>query len=202
MCSMQLKLQEKIHFIDVGRGSDTFFHWNSNKLSSSVYHLEILPARAHFSEITRQDVQYFVHYTKSDMKVAAWMKNSVVFVVGAAPDLQFQVIEAMIEYITDLFLAMYDFAIESYVTGGEAIFLGFHEFLQKALEVIPDQVKLVRAPCKACGTNIPIYVKKRLVEDSEVFPIALVFEHASHALLIYLDRNFAVRSTKVVDISG
>ncbi|MHA1733277.1 MAG: hypothetical protein ACTSU5_15120 [Promethearchaeota archaeon] len=201
MAANPLNLHEKIFFINVGRGTDTFFHWNSNVNSSKTYKLEVMPARAHFSSVQDPEVPYFVHWSRSDMKIAAW-KNKAVFVVGASVEIQFQVIEAIIEYITELFLAMYDFAIESYVTGGEAIFHGFGEFLEKALDVIPEHVELLRAPCKACGVNVPVYVKKRLVNEAPSHPVALVFEHASHALLIYIDKEFKVRSTTVVDISG
>ncbi|GAB4305048.1 MAG: hypothetical protein Kow0069_00290 [Promethearchaeota archaeon] len=196
-----LDLRDEILYFDVGKGSDTFFNWTQKGRTPTAFRLEVMPAR---SFAWNSEVHFFVHWKKTDAKLSAYQEGGLVFVVVGKPSLQFQVMDAFLEHLAEKFIDAYGLTVDSYVVGSENLFSGFSTVVEDAFEVVTkDKVKLVRAVCKACGNKqIHVWVKKSLVEKSNVHPVALVYEHAAHAVLLYVDADFKVRAASVVEISG
>ena len=94
--------------------------------------------------------------------------------------------------------------ILSYGNVAENTFQGFRIDLEKILDEFDDLglVKKVTAQCRVCNRALPVFIKKSFVENAESYPVSIVYNHKGHALLLYIDKNFAVRGIELVSITG
>lgn len=143
---------------------------------------------------------------KTDLKIVYTLKKEeeVVFSIGSDPEIQSQLLEAVLEYLIEKFFSTFDKSILMSCYGDVCnIFDSFIETVDdvfknyEALNII--QTTLVA--CKGCRKTIPIIVKKSLVENSERSTTPLVYSHSGHALLIYIDKQFKVRGNELVDLN-
>jgi len=146
----------------------------------------------------------YYHINKADSKIIFIKKKNIVFVIGADKSVQFQLIEAILDYISDEFIEIYG---ESFLNSYDAIyddfFKGFNSVVEKAIKIVPSKNgKFIDAFCKYCKKTLKIYVKNSLIENSTKKLVPLVFNHQDHALLLYIDTNFVVRSAEIIAISG
>lgn len=193
-------LRDQVYFIDIGRKSGSLFHWNSTGKSAFTYQLQITAEH----QVQRPEIPVFVHTLKKDMKVVSWEREGLIIVVGASVDLQYQVIEAVIEYIINEFLDLYGSLLDTYVNGQGVLFNGFKQIVEEGFETIwKEQIKQLLVQCPGCGQRaIRVYVRKSLIESAASYPVALVYQHGTHALLIYIDANYDVRGAEIVNITG
>jgi hypothetical protein len=135
------------------------------------------------------------------MRVVAHARENVVFTVGAEPRLQFCIIEALIELVVEEFLSKFGTETrcnEFYNEGYD-----FEKPIESILEKIPGQVFFVRTPCRLCEDKyVGIFVKKSIIDNATYYPVSLVFKHDSHALLIYIDRDYKVRGSEIAWLNG
>ncbi len=79
----------------------------------------------------------------------------------------------------------------------------FIDTIEHAFEEIPkNHLMRVKAHCKICNDYYSVYMRRSLVDDAPSYPVALVFQHANHALLIYIDDKYQSRGEAVVNITG
>ncbi len=187
--------------MDIGRGTTTYFRWVQPDDSHSKYQLNILAERNHK---WGEEITNFMHTTLKNLKLVSYSKHNLVIVAGAKHDLQFQVIEAFMEYLLDEFFDLYEFTLNSFVHGEESLLEGFSQIVEDAFTLIPkERVVKLKTYCRACGNAVvEIFVKKSLVDEAPSHPVALVHQHAGHNLLIFVDAKYQVRGTQLVSING
>jgi len=197
-------LREQILFVNIGKEAEAFFNWRNPNAKLTFNQIDVVNTRNYSG-----DLSYFIHLKKQDYKLV--FRNmcpplsgstGLIFIVGATLECQFQVMEAFLEYLAQQWFDIYDATYLQTSSFGE-IFDGFEIVVDDAFSDVPnDFLMMVQSHCKACGKLYDIYVRKSLIEHAESYPAALVFEHADHALLLYIDEQYNARGESAVDISG
>lgn len=194
-----LNLLEDIYFVNIGNyGTDeSFFHWSSNNYHKSSFF------QIRLTKDTPEE-KIFYCLPKSDIKLVYYAKNEVIFSIGAKPEVQSELMEAILEYLIDDFFDTYDESLLTSCYGDSCtIFDGFKVAVTDTLRNIKDLnlIKKARISCKGCGKTFNIIIKKSLVENSKKPAVPLVYVHSGHALLIYIDQQYKIRGSELVDIS-
>ena len=148
---------------------------------------------------------FFFHINKLGMKIVYIRKKGIIFTIGAEDKVQYQLLEALMEYIMEKFYEREDLVSKLYIKNitGDA-FKSFtydiDKFVDKFAEL--DLVKTVEVPCKICKGHFTLIVKKSIVENSKNFPVFVVSIHNGHPIVIYVDKDFKVRGTGQVNFTG
>ena len=196
---VEMNLLEDIYFVNIGNyGTDEiFFHWNSNRYHKSNFFQIRLTKNT-----PEEDIFYCL--PKSDIKIVYYAKNETIFSIGAKPEIQSELLEAILEYLVYEFFETYDDSLLKSCYGDScSIFDGFKIVVMDTLNNFKelDLIKTARVSCKGCKKTFKIIIKKSLVENSKKSAVPLVFVHSGHALLIYIDQHFKIRGSELVDIS-
>ena len=98
-----LNLLDQIYFFNIGKyqANDTYFEWNN----ASHHKSSILDVR-----MTRNPPVKNIFYSilKLDLKIVYYLKDKVVFSIGSNPEIQSQLLEAILEYLIEKFFFMFD----------------------------------------------------------------------------------------------
>ncbi|HMF32552.1 MAG TPA: hypothetical protein VKK79_14105 [Candidatus Lokiarchaeia archaeon] len=198
------ELREQIYYVNIGRGVETLFNWRNPNASSTFNQIDVIGARNY-----PKNVAHYVHLKKPDYKIVFrklkftdGAQEPVIFIVSGGSECQYQVLEAFIEYLMGKWQEVYGDTIVGASYSGE-LFDGFDVAVDGAFDDVPQtHLSKVRAHCRICDKDYEIYVRKSLVDNAPSSPVALVFEHEDHALLLYIDKQFVVRGENVVEITG
>ncbi|MFX1409266.1 MAG: hypothetical protein ACFFA6_02860 [Promethearchaeota archaeon] len=193
-------LFKKILFFNIGRynhDNDTFYEWKSNYFHKSSF-FEV--------KLTRNAPERNIFYciTKSDIKLVYYAQNDAVFTIGADPEIQSQLLEAILEYLIDKFFYMYDESLLTTCYGDICdIFNGFSSVLHDIFSNYKnsDLIKTALVTCKGCGRTLTVLIKKSLIENSTKTTTPLVYVHSGHALLLYIDKKYKIRGSELVSVS-
>ena len=178
-------------------GFENLYQWGKSRTSISSFTLDLLKAQ---DMATTEDI--FYHLERSNRKLSFLLKKDIIYIVGSETVTQSQLLEAVLEETTEKFTDFYKQKLNSYEGGFVSEYREFDMIFQKILDTLNDIVKVVMAPCKACGSTTKVLVKKSIFEKPhKSYPIPLVFCHKGHALLIYLDQQYQVRASEVVDMN-
>lgn len=198
------ELKSKILFLNIGFERETYFNWVNESEEVGFTQIDILGAR-NFSE----DPSDYIHLVKKGQRLVFQMMASpergftkALFVVGAKIDCQYQVMEAILEYFASQWYLRYDELLRGPSVDAR-MFEDFAEVVEAAFEEVPKnylQKLLVR--CPQCDANYFVFVRTSLVQSAVSFPMALVYQHANHALLIYVDEQYESRGESIVNITG
>jgi len=195
-----INLLEKIYFFNIGgyKSDDNYFHW-----TSKFYHKNPL-----FQiKATRNPPHKEIFYTISnpDITIVYYALKETVFSIGGHPELQSKLLEALIEYLVGRFYETYDSSLLTTCYGDSCnIFDGFKMTILDLLKNFnnKDLIKIARVDCKGCDKKTQeVIIKKSLISKSKSTTNPLVFIHSGHALLIYLDKEFKVRGSQLVEVS-
>ncbi len=197
---IDFNLHEKIFFLNIGRyrrDSDSFFEWKSKNFQKSSF-FEV--------KLTRNAPERNIFYciTKGDIKIVYYVKNETVFSICADPELQSQLLDALLEYLIEKFFYMYDESLLTSFYGDTCdIFNGFNTVIQETFKDYRniDIIKTALITCKGCGRTLAVIIKKKLIENSSKATTPLVYIHSGHALLLYIDREYKIRGSELVAIS-
>ena len=89
-----LNLLDQIYFFNIGRyqANDTYFEWKSDAFESNTLLL---------TRMTRNPPVKNIFYSilKLDLKIVYYLKDKVVFSIGSNPEVQSQLLEAILEYL-------------------------------------------------------------------------------------------------------
>jgi hypothetical protein len=197
-------LRNQILYINIGVGSETFFNWRNASAKIGFNQIDVVGARTYEGNLS-----YYIHIKKQDYKLVFRKMNppagrgkSLIFIVGGTPDCQFQVMEAFVEFLSTQWNELYgEFILQSSTFGN--LFEGFKEIVGDAFNEVPKSYLFkVGTNCHSCAKRFEIYVRKSLIAHAEAYPVALVFEHTDHALLLYIDQQGNSRGESTVDITG
>jgi hypothetical protein len=125
--------------------------------------------------------------------------------MGSNTEIQFQLLEALIEQVSKVFNETYD--IDSYIKYGNfstGVFNPFNEEINNIIKNFNslDLVNEIKVPCRVCNAVLQIIVKRSFIENADSYPVPLVYTHKGHAILCFIDKNYAVRGVELVNITG
>jgi hypothetical protein len=187
-----------LEFINISNDEVTLFEWKPAK-SFRRFDLDLNIVK----ENPVSDI--FFHKDKGNMKIVHIRKNNLIYTVGASIKVQFQLLEALLEYVSFKFHEMYDIGvILSYSNFNSNIFNSFKEIIEDIIKNFADLdlVKRIQVECKVCNTVLPLFVKKSFIQNAESYPVPIVYVHEGHAILCFIDQNFHHRGVELVNITG
>ena len=192
------KIGEFLEFVNISNKEFTLFEWKPpNSYRRFDLDLNIVKENA-VSDI-------FFHKDKGNMKIVYIQKHNLLYTVGASPQIQFQLLEALLEHVDLKFNETYDIeVILSYGNFSPNIFNGFKEIISDIIKNFGDLdlVKRILVECRVCKTVLPLFVKRSFIENAESYPVPIVYEHKGHAILCFIDKNYQHRGVELVNITG
>lgn len=196
---LNLNLLDQIYFFNIGKyqANDTYFEWNN----ASHHKSSILDVR-----MTRNPPVKNIFYSilKLDLKIVYFLKDKVVFSIGSNPEIQSQLLEAILEYLIEKFFFMFDESLLLTCYGDvSSIFNSFTSVVESTFKDYNNLniIKTGLVNCNACNRTIRVIIKKSLVENSKKSTTPLVYSHSGHAILIYFDKHFKIRGHEPVEVS-
>ena len=193
---MYSEIKDKLHFINISIDELSLFDWKP----PHIYKSYILDLNIVKENSTRE---IFFHINKGNMKIVYIRKNSLIYSIGSNQDMQFQILEAILEKVDEKLHEKYDIeVIFSYGNITASIFKNFD--VQEIIDNIKDLdlIKKVDVFCRVCKVVLPLYVKKSIMRNATSFPVPIVYTHQGHAVLCYIDKEFIVRGVELVNITG
>ncbi|MFX1394317.1 MAG: hypothetical protein ACFFAH_12190 [Promethearchaeota archaeon] len=174
----------------------TLFEWKPpESFKSYILDLNIV------KENTTKEI--FFHLNKGNMKIVYIREHKLLYTIGADMDVQFQILEALLERIDEKFHETWDLdVISSYGNISSNIFKDFTKQVNFIIENVKDLIVPVDVFCRVCQKTLPLYVKKSIIKTATSFPVPLVYNHKGHAIVTYIDQNFIVRGVELVNITG
>ncbi len=192
------KIQENLNFINISTEEFSLFEWKPlSSHKSFILDLNIVKMNP-ISDI-------FFHINKGNMKIIHIRKKKLIYTIGANNELQFQLLEALLEQLSLEFNDMYDAeVILSYGTFSSDIFRNFNNNIEKIITNFYELnlIKNVKVFCTVCNKVLPLIVKKSFINNADSYPVPLVYIHEGHAILCFIDKNFDVRGVELVNITG
>lgn len=196
------KFKEQILHFEVSKkfstGYEDLYQWSQSSNSKSRFTIDILKAKnlAHKEGI-------FYHLERHDRKICFFLFKNMLYTVGSENETQFQLLEAIIEETSQEFASFYKIKLEQREAGFAYEQKEFDKKFQHIIADLKHIVTVVYAPCIACGQTISVIAKNSIVNRPEQrIPVPLVYTHQGHSLLIYIDKQFNVRGSEIVDISS
>lgn len=192
------KIMQSLEFINISNDEFTIFEWKPPRsYKSFVLDLNILKKNP--------STGIFFHIHKGNMKIVHIRSGNLIYVAGSDPQIQFQLLEALIEEILLRFNQRYD--VDSYLSYGKFSSNMFDSFKPIVEDIIINfknlnLVKQINVPCMVCDKVLPLIVKKNFIENADSHPVPIVYSHEGHAILCFVDKNFDVRGVELVNISG
>ena len=192
------KIGEFLEFFNISKEDFTLFEWKPER-SFRRFDLDL--------NIVKQNPikDIFFHRDKGNMKIVYIRKGDLIYTVGSSPEVQFQLLEALIEHIDSEFNETYNLeVIMSYGDFTPTIFNGFMEIVDGIITNFGnlDLVRRIQVECRVCNTVLPLFVKKSFIENAESYPVPIVYKHKGHAILCFIDQNFQHRGVELVNITG
>ncbi len=192
------KIGEFLEFVNISNKEFTLFEWKPPN-SYRRFDLDL--------NIVKENVMsdIFFHRDKGNMKIVFIRKNNLLYTVGSSPQIQYQLLEALLEQVDMEFNEMYDIGvILSYGNSNSNIFNGFTEIIDNIIKNFGelDIVKRIHVECRVCKTVLPLFVKRSFIDNSESYPVPIVYMHKGHAILCFIDQNYQHRGVELVNITG
>ncbi|OLS15366.1 MAG: hypothetical protein RBG13Loki_0997 [Promethearchaeota archaeon CR_4] len=195
--------RQEILFIDIGGSQESYFTWSNSETGSQFSKIDVITARS-----VPGNAEDYVYMKRNEYKLIFRQLphpergfTKILFVIGASLTCQYQVMEAFLDFLGEQWFAR--FGGNTNFTSGPKLFESFDEDINLAFEMVPkDRIKTVQIQCRACNQYFKVHVKKALIDHASSFPVPLVFVHANHALLIYIDQNYRSRGERIVNITG
>jgi hypothetical protein len=185
---------DKLNFIDIGLDEthDVFTWKNGN---ARTFPVDILHAR----RTAVKDIYY--HDENREKRFIFIKKDRFIFTLSSKPTAQFQLLEAILDDVADNFIESYQDYSDGLLNLNST--KGFASLLPEIFEhAVKKSVKWIMTKCFVCKKNLKVCVKRSLIDNAKSYPVALVYFHEGHGLLIYIDSSFYVRGAELVQVSG
>lgn len=196
--SIYKNIAEFLEFINISNEKFTLFEWKPER-SFRRFDLDLNIVK----ENPISDI--FFHRDKGNMKLVYIRKKNLVYTAGSSPVVQYQLLEALLEYIDLKFNETYD--VKTILSYGEISPGSFNEFKGIIENIIInfadlELVKRIQVECRVCNTILPLFIKKSFIENAESYPVPIVYNHKGHAILCFIDKNYQHRGIELVNITG
>ena len=192
------KIGEFLDFINISNDKFTLFEWKP-PASFKRFDLDLNIVRGN------KTTDIFFHKDKGNMKIVYIRKDDLIYIAGSSPQVQYQLLEALLEHIDLKFNETYDTkVILSYGNFSPSIFSGFKDIIEEIIRNFADLdlVKRIHVECRVCNQVLPLFVKKSFIKNAESFPVPIVYNHEGHAILCFIDQDFHHRGVELVNITG
>ena len=193
-----MDIKDQIQFVNITGEDLVLFEWKPpGSFKSFILDLNIIKENK-VSNI-------FFHINKGNLKIVHIRKHNLIYSVGASKEVQYQILEALLEEIDKQFNEMYDLdVILSFSNTNAAIFKSFKQEMAQIIENFHSLhlVKKVDVLCRVCKATLPMYIKKSIISVAESFPVPLVYIHKGHAIVTYIDQDFVVRGVELLHINS
>lgn len=187
-----------LEFINISTDDQSIFEWKPpNSYKSYMLDLNIVKQNR-MSNI-------FFHLNKGNLKIVHIRKDKLIYSAGASNEIQFQLLEALIDHISIKFYEIWDVDyVLSYENFTPTVFNPFKKEVQEIIEKFHtlDLIKIINVECMVCEKILPLIVKVSLIKNAESYPVPIVFDHLGHSILCYIDKNFHVRGVELVNKTG
>ncbi|MFO8019604.1 MAG: hypothetical protein R6U96_13335 [Promethearchaeia archaeon] len=196
--SLTKNVEDNLKFINISTEDFQLFEWKPPR-SFRSYFLDLNIVKENATE------NIFNHIDKGNMKITYTRKGKIYLSAGSDSKLQFQIMEAILEYLDEQFVEMFDIdVIFSYDNVSTNIFKPFKEKVENTIKNLDklDLIKPINVRCRGCNKRVKIYIRKSMIRNAESYPVPLVYRHEGHALLSYIDEDFHVRGSEIVNITG
>jgi hypothetical protein len=189
---------DKIRGFYIILNSDIVYQWNPKGLRMTHFPVELLPCKENSIE-----GEYYQSSIK-DHRVVSIKIDNYIFLLACDNVIQFLFMEALLDALAQNFLKTYQFILGSGIIASDnSLFMGFTNQIQPTFSaILKDGVKFVRGECKVCKCEYHVCIKNDLIEKATDFPVAVVYFHKGHGMLLYIDGNFKVRGVERVSING
>jgi len=195
---MSMEIKNHIEFVNISSEDLVLLEWKPPRsFKSFILDMNII------KENKVSDI--FFHINKGNLKIVHIRKHNLIYTVGSSKEVQFQVLEALLEEIDKQFNEIYDLnVILSYSNTTSAIFKNFNESITQIIDDFPNLnlIKKVDVFCRVCKATLPLYIKKSIKEQETSFPVPVVYTHKGHSIVTYIDQDFVVRGVEVVHTTG
>ena len=195
---MSMDIKDQIQFVNITGEDLVLFEWKPpGSFKSFILDMNII------KENKVSDI--FFHINKGNLKIVHIRKHNLIYSVGASKEVQYQILEALLEEIDKQFNEMYDLdVILSFSNTNAAIFKPFKQDIEQIIENFHSLhlVKKVDVLCRVCKATLQMYIKKSIMENETSFPVPLVYIHKGHAIVTYIDQDFVVRGVELVHINS
>lgn len=191
-------IKEHLNFINISNEDMSLFEWKPPR-SFKSYILDLNIVKKYASE------GIYFHIDKGNSKIVHIKKEDIIYTVGSENLIQYQLLEALLEFLVKRFNEMFDLGvILSFENVSTNIFNSFNAEIERILNNLEefDLVEIINARCRVCNKILPIYVKKSFIDNAEDYPVPLVYSHEGHAILIFIDKDFKIRGTELVNLTG
>jgi hypothetical protein len=191
-------IQRDLKFVNISNDQTSLLEWKSPG-SFKNYLLDMKVIR----ENKINDFPF--HINKLGMKIVYIRKNGIIFISGADDNVQYQLLEALLEEIIKRFYEKDDLVSKTNIKNITSdVFKSFKHDIEDIVYkfVDLDLVRIVDVPCKICKKTFPLIVKKNIIENSKNFPVYVVSIHNGHPIVCYVDKEFRVRGTGNVNFTG
>jgi hypothetical protein len=192
------RVLQNLEFINISTDQFTIFEWKP-PMSYKSFILDL--------NIVKQNPvsNIFFHIFKGNMKIVHIRLKDIIYTAGSNNEVQFQLLEALIERVSEVFNERYD--IESYIkydNFSTTVLNPFKEEIDSIIENFNtlDTVVELKVPCMVCNGILPIIVKRSFIDNAESYPVPLVYNHKGHAILCFIDKNYDIRGVELVNITG
>ncbi|MBY9012322.1 MAG: hypothetical protein KGD70_08100 [Candidatus Lokiarchaeota archaeon] len=192
------KILQNLEFFNISTDSFTIFEWKPPK-SYKSYILDLNIVKKNPTS------NIFFHIFKGEMKIVHIRLKNLIYTAGSNNEVQFQLLEALIEQVSVVFNEIYD--IESYIkydNFSTSMFSSFKEEIDKIISNFNSLncVRDLKVPCMVCNGILIVIVKRSFIEDAESYPVPLVYNHKGHAILCFIDKNYDIRGVELVNVTG
>jgi len=192
------RVLQNLEFINISTDKFSIFEWKPPRsFKSFILDLNIVKQNP-VSNI-------FFHIFKGNMKIVHIRLKNIIYTAGSNNEVQFQLLEALIERVSVVFNEIYD--IESYIKYDNFSATILSPFKEEVDNIINNfnslnSVMDLKVPCMVCNTVLPVIVKRSFIENAESYPVPLVYNHKGHAILCFIDKNYAIRGVELVNVTG
>ena len=192
------RILQDLEFINISTDQFTVFEWKpEGSYKSFILDLNVIKQNP-VSNI-------FFHMFRGNMKIVHIRLKNLIYTAGSTNEVQFQLLEALIERIAEVFNEIYD--IDSYIMYDNFSTTVLNPFKEEVDTIIKtfNEIKTVvelKVPCMVCNKILPVIVKKSFVDNAESYPVPLVYNHKGHAILCFIDKNYDIRGVELVNITG
>jgi len=192
------RVLQNLEFINISTDKFSIFEWKPPRsFKSFILDLNIVKQNP-VSNI-------FFHIFKGNMKIVHIRLKNIIYTAGSNNEVQFQLLEALIERVSVVFNEIYD--IESYIKYDNFSATILSPFKEEVDNIINNfnslnSVMDLKVPCMVCNTVLPVIVKRSFIENAESYPVPLVYNHKGHAILCFIDKNYDIRGVELVNVTG
>ena len=191
-------IQQGLKFVNLCNDQITLVEWKSSG-SFKNYLLDM--------DVMRENKinDFPFHINKLGMKIVYIRKNGLIFIGGAEDNVQYQLIEALLEEVIKRFYEKSELVSKINIKNITSdAFASFKYDIEDAVYrfIDLDFVKTVDVPCRICKKTFTLIIKKNIIENSTNYPVHVVAIHNGHPIVCYIDKDFRVRGTGNANFTG